>query len=284
MIEFHSLANTSFDHLFLTFQEAFKDYEIQLDKEQLRVMLLRRGFDPELSFGASEDGRLVSFTCNGIGFFKGKRTAYDTGTGTMSNYRGQGLATRVFEYSLPFLQKAGIKNYLLEVLQHNSKAISVYEKLGFQVTREFNYFTQELGKLNLDGAQVDKAYQTRELALDREDSVKDFWDFEPSWQNNFASINRHAGDFQTLGAFHNSTLVAYCILERNSGDLTQIAVDKSHRRKGLASRLLSEILRDLSYPELKVINTEVACTSMTKFLESRSIKLRGRQYEMMKSL
>lgn len=284
MIDFHSLANTSFDHLFLCFQEAFKDYEMQLNKEQLRVMLLRRGFDPHLSFGASEDGRLVSFTCNGIGSYQGKRTAYDTGTGTIAEYRGRGLATRVFEYSLPFLREAGIGNYLLEVLQHNHKALSVYEKLGFEISREFSYFTQELNKVNLDIGHMDETYQIRDIALDRDDSVKDFWDFKPSWQNDFASINRQAGEFLSLGAFHNSTLVAYCILESGSGDLTQIAVDKSHRRRGLASRLLSEILKDVSYPELKVINTEVACTSMTKFLESRSLIHRGKQYEMMLEL
>lgn len=53
------------------------------------------------------------------------------------------MATEVFKYSIPYLKETGIKQYLLEVLQHNTKAVSVYRNLGFEVIREFNYFMAE---------------------------------------------------------------------------------------------------------------------------------------------
>ena len=134
-MEIRSLADTDFDTLYEAFALSFADYEIHPGREELRKMLRRRGFAPELSFAAFDDGRIAAFTLNGIGDFDGLRTAYDTGTATLPDYRAQGLATRIFEHSLPHLRAAGVRQYLLEVLQHNAKAISVYRKLGFETTR-----------------------------------------------------------------------------------------------------------------------------------------------------
>jgi ribosomal protein S18 acetylase RimI-like enzyme len=257
---------------------------MQLNQGELQLMLQRRGFDSDLSFGAFEKDKLVAFTLNGIDSYQGVSTAYDTGTGTIENYRGQGLASRVFTFSLPFLQKAGIENYLLEVLQHNSKAISVYKKLGFTISREFNYFVQEQEKLNLKLKPLDPSYRIQALGLDREEAVRGFWDFIPSWQNDFAAIRRKGGTFKMLGAYQSNKLVGYCILETQSGDITQIAVDRQHRRKGIASHLLSQILSFNQHASVKVINTEIRCKSITQFLETRSISLKGKQFEMVKRL
>ena len=120
-MEIKSLEKTSFGTLSEAFGQAFADYEVQLDKTQLRRMLRRRGFDPRLSFAAFDGERIAAFTLNGTGNFNGLPTAYDTGTGTLEAYRGQGLAAKVFEHSIPYLREAGIRQYLLEVLQHNTK-------------------------------------------------------------------------------------------------------------------------------------------------------------------
>ena len=154
-MELKSLTETSFETLSEAFAEAFADYEVQINGPQLRRMLLRRGFVPELSFAAFGEGRIVAFTLNGIGNYDGIPTAYDTGTGTIEAYRGQRLATRVFEHSIPYLKRANVSRYLLEVLQHNTKAVSVYRKLGFEVTREFNYFSQETARIDCRAARPD---------------------------------------------------------------------------------------------------------------------------------
>ena len=138
-----SLKSISFNILFDAFNKAFKDYEIQFNEQELSSMLKRRGFIPELSFGAFDNGKLISFTFNGIGYYNGIYTAYDTGTGTVTEHRGMGLAAKIFNHSIPFLKEAGVSQYLLEVLQHNTKAVSLYKKLGFKVSREFNYFFQK---------------------------------------------------------------------------------------------------------------------------------------------
>ncbi|NMC60258.1 MAG: GNAT family N-acetyltransferase, partial [Candidatus Methanofastidiosa archaeon] len=113
-MEIKSLAKIDFGMIFKAFNQAFAGYEVQLNSVQLQSMLKRRGFIPDLSFAAFDRNEIIAFTLNGIGNFNGIPTAYDTGTGTLKDYRGKGLATKIFEYAVPCLSKVNIKQYLLE--------------------------------------------------------------------------------------------------------------------------------------------------------------------------
>ena len=86
---------------------------------------------------------------NGSGTFNGIPTAYATGTGTVKEYRGQNLAGTISTHSIPFLREAGIRQYLLEVLQNNEKAIAVYRRMNFEVVRKFNCFRQTIKQVDL---------------------------------------------------------------------------------------------------------------------------------------
>jgi ribosomal protein S18 acetylase RimI-like enzyme len=279
-----SLSDISFDSMFIAFSEAFKDYEMQLNKEALQTMLFRRGFVPELSFGAFEGNKIIAFTFNGIGFFNGIKTAYDTGTGTVKEYRGQGLATKIFEHSIPFLKEAKIDQYLLEVLQHNTAAVSVYKNLGFKVSREFNYFVTKADKIKINSRIYNPSWKLKEIEFSDAEALPDFCDFIPSWQNSFDAIARKAEDFKMIGVFEAKGLIGYCILEPGSGDISQIAVDKHHRRKGMGSFMLKKILQNNLNSSVKVINTEINCESINGFLQSVGMELRGKQFEMIKRL
>ena len=68
-MEIRSLNNICLNELFEAFEQAFADYEVQLNKVELLTMLKRRGFEPKASFGAFDGNKIVSFTCNGIGNF-----------------------------------------------------------------------------------------------------------------------------------------------------------------------------------------------------------------------
>ncbi|WP_321316496.1 GNAT family N-acetyltransferase [Labilibaculum sp.] len=284
MITIKSLAGIRFPELFEAFSQAFNDYEIQLDSEELKTMLHRRGFLPELSFGAFDDNKLVAFTCNGIGSFNGTKIAYDTGTGTVKEYRGQGLAGKIFNYSIPFLKEAGIFQYLLEVLQHNTKAISVYKKLGFCVSREFNYFVQKNEDIKVDSMKLNPAYAFKPIDLSQAEKQSSFCDFIPSWQNSFEAISRKPDNFTLLGVFKEEQLLAYGIFEAKSGDITQIAVEPIHRRKGIGSLLLKEMVKLNQHNSIKCINAEIECGSITEFLKSNSILVSGKQFEMIMEL
>lgn len=279
-----SLKDISFDELFISFNEAFGSYEVQINKEELRVILKRRGFVKELSFGAFEDGRLVSFTLNGIGQFNEERTAYDTGTGTIEEFRGKGIASTIFNYSLPFLKEAGVKQYLLEVLQHNTNAVSVYKKLGFETSREFNYFKQTNELIQINSKDLRDEFCFKKMDLGDKNILMKFWDFNPSWQNSFDAIERSFDDFKIIGVYRADILIGYSIFEPNSGDLTQIAISKEFRRQGIGSALLCEALKENKFNSVKAVNTEINCESITAFLQSNNIPLCGKQFEMIKVL
>ena len=279
-----SLQNIAFDKIYEVFRSAFEDYEMQWNKEQFRAMLGRRGFVPELSFGSFQGSDIVSFTLNGVGYFNGKRTAYDTGTGTIKEFRGKGLSTNIFKHSLPFLRKESIEQYLLEVLQHNDKAVSLYQKIGFKINRELNYFGQNSKILDFGSANKNSHYEIKRVDLKAIKALTSFWDFYPSWQNSFESIERKPSDFSILGAFLKGELLGYCAFEANSGDVTQLAVDKEHRRKGVASALFTEASKSNLTDTIKIINTDIDCASITKFLESKNILIKGRQFEMIKEI
>ena len=269
-MEIKSLENTCFGTLFEAFGQAFAYYEVQLDETQLRRMLRRRGFDPRLSFAAFDGERIAAFTLNGTGNFNGLPTAYDTGTGTLEAYRGQGLAAKVFEHSIPYLREAGIRQYLLEVLQHNTKAVSVYRKLGFETAREFNYSIQQGAQVHLGAKIPDIACTVTPVDVGRFAPDPQFWDFMPSWQNSPEAIRRAAGDFAGLSARAEGTQVGYCIFEPASGDIALIAVDKRYRRRGIATSLLREALRLNKADSVKALNNEAGWESLTAFLRRRT--------------
>lgn len=282
-MEIKSLANTSPDELFGAFEQAFAHYEIRIDKDEHLAMLKRRGFDPALSFAALDGDKIVSFTCNGIGDFYGTPTAYDTGTGTLKEYRGQGLATQVFEYSIPYLKQAGIEEYLLEVLQHNTGAVSVYRKIGFEVTREFYYFRVQSEQIRNKVKTIDLPYTLKPIDISEYSSIiPGFWDFKPSWQNSFESIKRSPEGFISLGIFIDDNLIGYGVFEPATGDVTQIAVDRQYRRKGFGSLLFGKMLEANGCGSVKIVNTDITCDSITAFLASRNIEPTGKQFEMIK--
>lgn len=280
-MEIKSLAHTGPDELFNAFSQAFADYELQLDKKEHQAMLKRRGFDPKFSFAAFDQGRITSFTCNGIGNFNGILTAYDSGTGTLKEYRGQGLATQVFEYSLPHLKQAGVEEYLLEVLQHNTGAVSVYRKIGFEVTREFYYFKVDTARICNEANRVEHSFAIRPIDINEYGAmIPNFWDFNPSWQNSIESIHRSPESFISLGVFEENKLVGYGVFEPASGDVTQIAVDKQYRRRGIGSLLFRKMVEANRFDSIKIVNTDIACDSITAFFGSKKIEPTGKQFEM----
>lgn len=277
-MEIRNLEDTDFETLFHGFEKAFADYEIHFEKEEVRSMLKRRGYNPQLSFAAFDNGEIVAFTLNGTGTFNGIPTAYDTGTGTVKQYRGQSIAGKIFTHSLPFLKESGISQYLLEVLQNNQKAITVYRRMNFEVTREFDCFRQTIEHIDNRKVNTDCVIEPVDAKSIRE--AQHYCDFTPSWQNNFESIERGISELTCIGAFLNGKMVGHCVFDIHTGDLTQIAVPSEYRRKGIASRLLQEARISMKTDFIKVLNISSENPTMPAFLKSKNIPLASKQFEM----
>jgi ribosomal protein S18 acetylase RimI-like enzyme len=114
--------------------------------------------------------------------------------------------------------------------------------------------------------------------------MRSFWDHQPSWQNSFEAVERTLEDFLIHGAFSEDKLLGYCIFEPGSGDITQLAVDRRYRRKGIASLLLLNAFQSNQYDSVKAINYETDQAGFKRLMESFGITLKGTQFEMVKQL
>lgn len=285
-ISITTLSKTGIKTIHETFIQAFADYvePITLSCDQLKYMLERRGCDLNLSFGAFSNDRLVGFILNGIGDWNSQPTAYDTGTGIIAEFRKQGIASKIFNESLPILHKNGISQYLLEVIRNNVSAIDLYRKAGFNVTREFDYYISTKKDIRFRKNTLNAIYKVREIQEPAWDKFREFWDIDPSWQNSVASISRKIQHFTILGIFNNDELHGYGVIENHTGDIPQLAISQSHRRIGLASTLLKKLLTYAETDRLKIINIAADYEPFKQFAGSVNLKPGHGQYEMLMEL
>lgn len=280
MITFNSLKDIDIDELFIAFGNAFSDYDFQLDKADLSHMLLRRGYDPNYSFGAFDNGKLVAFTLNGIGQFMGKSTAYDTGTGTTLDYRGRGLAAKIFNFAVPILKDAGFEQYLLEVLRHNVKAFKIYKSLGFTVSRSLNYYAINKNDIKWKNDALNRSVIIESAPISDLRSFDIFHDMHPSWQNSPVALEKVHEKIKVITAIQQGKTVGYAAFEPHSGDIALIGVDKDHRHQGIGLRIIQDVVESIDNDDIKMINVDIECRSMIAFLEYLGIPATGGQYEM----
>lgn len=286
-LEIRNLGNTSDNEVTSAFLSAFSDYGMALDAEALRAMFKRRGARFDLSSGAFADGRLVSFIINGIGVYNGVATAYDTGTGTLPGYRGLGLTDKIFERCSAELAAAGVRRYLLEVLTHNTAAVKIYTRQGFEISRRYDCFRAccaEARECLREEAAPGVSVGSCSVGDIRR--MNGFVDFTPSWQNSFDSIARNADAFTCIVARMEGEPVGFGVSEPAYGDISLLAVSPAYRRRGIGSALLRRLLDASRIADAKVLNVQAGPDTehIRRFLESSGFGLSCSQFEMTRSL
>lgn len=290
MILFRPLSEKDFGQLHQTLLEAFSDYFVTMQPEidALQRLYQMEGVRLDHSFGAFDGDKMVGFTVNGIGEWRGKLSAYDAGTGVIPAYRRRGVSRRMFGEILPFLRKCHIEQYLLEVIFENTPAFDFYWSLGFQVERELAVFKQDK-VLTTEEANLSNRKDTEIKEIENPDwkLLQSFWTHQPSWQNSVDSMKRSTTEAEinkkVLGVFLNERLIGYGIVFPKSGNVPQFAIAENHRRKGFGGALLSA-LRNQAKSDLKVYNVDEKARDVTAFLEAKGFSLLTRQYEMLLKL
>ncbi len=278
MIYFKTLDNISIEVVHKTFQEAFSDYQVKIELPlwKFQQMLLRRGYHPAISIGAFQDERLVGIVLNGLRQWKGKVTAYDLGTGVIAEFRRQGITSEMLLQVKSLLKTKLVEQYLLEVLKTNQSAIELYNKQGFELQREFSCYQLEKEKFIPKTSVKVKHLERLELK-----ELREFWNFEPSWQNSESSIEAVPEAFEYVIAEYSSTVIAYGIIDKKTGDIPQIAVHKDNRRKGIGSCILSELVRSTDAQRVSVLNVEASDKNMNDFMVQSGFNYQVGQYEML---
>ncbi|GAA0064848.1 GNAT family N-acetyltransferase [Clostridium sporogenes] len=284
MFSYDTLENIGIEKLHETFLNAFSDYQVKMDLPILKFqyMLQRRGYVAKASIGAFNDETLVGFVLNGVRNWDGKLTAYDTGTGVIETYRKQGITSNMLLNVRQLFKEMGVEQYLLEVIQSNTSALQLYKKQGFKILRDFECFHLDKNKYNpittykVEHVNTINSNDWRELT--------EFWDFVPSWQNSIDSINVVSDAFIYSIVRLDDNIVGYGVIDKKTGDIPQIAVNKNYRRKGIARSILTDLMKNTESYNINVINVDGESRSMKDFLLKLGFECGVSQYEMILKL
>lgn len=284
MFNYKTLENTGIEVLHQTFIEAFSDYQVktELPLWKFEGMLKRRGYDPKISIGAFENSALVGFILNAFRNWDGKPTAYDTGTGVISEYRRQGITSRMILNAKGLFKEKGIKQYLLEAIKSNTRAVRLYEKQGFEIKRNLLCFQMDKNKYNpAAGFKVEHIQKIDPVDWKQ---LMTFWDFVPSWQNSIDSIDAVYDMFIYSIVRLEGMIVGYGIIDKNTGDIPQIAVGKDYRHIGIASAIISDLMENTKSDNISILNIDSQSETLKHFLLKSGFKNHVDQYEMVLKL
>lgn len=237
-MEFKTLANIELDELLEVFNLSFSDYIVpfHLTKEILAAKIIAEKLDMNISVGAFEEGKLVSFILQSEKLENGQKIIYNGGTGVVPGSRGKGLVRKMYDFIIPYLKERGADVLLLEVIEGNAAAIRAYENLGFTIIRKLLCF-----RGNINSGVENSTVTIKSLEDFQWDNLRSFWDIEPSWQGSEYVLNPMPENYQALGAYSDENLVGYIIYNPGARRVLQIAVDKKYRKQGIGSGLFTAI-------------------------------------------
>jgi ribosomal protein S18 acetylase RimI-like enzyme len=271
-----------------TFQEAFSDYTVDmssLTEERLRIRCAKNNVDWEVSVGAFDGERMVGFTLIGIDRWQGGLGAFDAATGIVRDFRGQGLARRMFDHALPELRRRGVETFVLEVITDNEPAIRAYQKAEFEISRRWRCFGLDLtdfsGGSALSGASLPVPIDRRVVG-----TLSSATDWNPSWENSFGAIRRIPDDLICLGAMDGDRCVGAIAYSPAMNWIMTLVVEQSHRRQGVGSGLIHALVEALpdEVESTKILNVDASDTGMARFLERLGFQPLIDQYEMIRPI
>lgn len=284
MFTYKTLENTNIEMIYQTFVSAFSDYKVKIDLPlwKFQQMLQRRGYVSQISIGAFKNEELVGFVLNGFRNWNGNSTVYDIGTGVIGEYRKQGITSTMLLSIRELIKEKEVEQYLLEVIQSNTSAIELYKKQGFEVIRNFACFQLDKNKyrtmITYKVEHVDRMNSTNWKQL------MELWDFTPSWQNSIDSINAASDAFIYSIIRFDDVIVGYGIIDKKTGDIPQIAVNKNYRRKGIGRSIVTDLLKNTETHKVSVLNVDDTSKATKDFLFELGFEYIIGQYEMISKL
>ncbi|WP_027834497.1 GNAT family N-acetyltransferase [Maritalea myrionectae] len=272
-IEIRNAQNIDRQALHAAMLDAFSDYDIPLQPtlDQFNAMLAQRQFEPELSSIAVEGDEVLAVWFIGTHDHR----AHLIASGTRIAHRGKGLAKQLAARSEAEIIKAGFKLIQFECLTSNQRALSLYQKQGHEINREFDCFSLEIG----DWADSDCEVKKVDWATIAPHTTT-LRDVMPSWQNEDFAVEA-APEAVCLAAYGNEKLVAYLAVAP-SGAIYQLAVAQNHRHNHIGQSLLRHAAQAIEKPKLAFINIDKTDHETIGFLTHLGAQKTVSQYELIK--
>lgn len=204
------------------FEGYFFDMTMSLDRFISRFGM--EGLSPELSIVAIHDGEPVGLVLTGVRTIDGKKVAWNGGTGVASSFRSKGLGKLMMKEILKVYREAGVDTAVLEAVQQNEKAISLYQRFGYEVIDRL-LFLQRSEALGQNPFKTsDSMPYTLIKGVPQDVRGLSFYRSMSPWQSQWASV--HNGE-SLLVSDHAGHPVGYAIYKRTideSGQLSGITL------------------------------------------------------------
>ena len=108
--------------------ERLTTLEQQID--QIRAI---RASDNQLMLVVAHEGQLVGYLgAIGGDFHRNHHSVYIF-VGLLERFTGQGLGRRLFEETEQWARRQGLHRLELTVMRHNTRALALYQKMGFEI-------------------------------------------------------------------------------------------------------------------------------------------------------
>ena len=273
-IQIASLGKTNISQIVECLTASFKNYFVKMPSE---VDFWRKRFnaarvDYDLSIGCFDDGKLIAFIIHGIDIHNGEKTAFNTGTGVMEDYRGQKLVDKMYDFVFPNLRKNGITKCMLEVIDENERAIRVYERIGFKKDRFLRCYKGEAKKV-----MVDTNVEEIDIS-DIKSRINHYQKFY-SWDNALNAILTGGKMFSTYMIKNlDSEDLGYMVINNTNDALIQLeAFDDKHWMDVLGS--VHKVI-----PNIRINNVDDDRKLAIKIFNNSKLENHINQYEMLLKL
>lgn len=269
-MEILNLNNVTLEELVDCFLLAFENYYVKMpsNKDYYERRWKAAKVDYDLSYGMFDNGRLVGFIIHAIDDRFGIKTAFNTGTGVIPEFRGQRIIKSIYDFAINDLRYNGIEKSTLEVIQENKKAIKAYQGVGFKVCKEYSCFS---GNITIDSHE--------EIKLEKIDKREFDWDSVHnqnyySWDFQKETIVERAYSFYHV--IHDAKPESYFIFNEENKYIAQF--DLFENKKNSWVRLFQGI-KQISN-EVKIINVDNRLVDKLYMINKVKIPRTVDQYEM----
>ncbi|WP_052598004.1 GNAT family N-acetyltransferase [Aureispira sp. CCB-QB1] len=270
-MEIRDLSNCSLEEIVFAMLMAFEEYFLKMpsDTTYWKHRYQAARVDWTCSFGMFDQGELIAFIINGIDERGTHRVAFNTGTGVIKKYRGQKIVDQLYAYAFPILQQKGVTCCALEVIQENSRAIRVYERIGFSITKEYLCFT---GKLEVSN------YETTIHKIDFEKITNPQANWY-AWDNSNRAIQLSSkGTYTCYEVFSLAKeKIGFFVINEQSGNLPQFEIYKTNQQEDW--QLLFDGIAQVSRT-IRTINIDAKRTDILQTLRYLGMENSINQYEM----
>ncbi|WP_054707171.1 GNAT family N-acetyltransferase [Bacillus sp. JCM 19041] len=112
------------------------------------------------------------------------------------------------------------------------------------------------------------------------EQLKTFWDFQPSWQNSIASIQAVPKAMIYAFVRLDHMIIGYGVIDKNSGDIPQLAIHKEYRRKGISRSIIAGLFEQVEINQLNILNVDDTCECMIACMNQLGFENTVNQYEL----